>query len=372
MALLMPPVHGGDVDNVAREYGVQAAELIDFSASINPLGPPQSVMERLQREAADPAALARYPDPKYSELRSALATHLNVPQECLTIANGSAALFGAVIRSVRPHTCLLPVPAFGEQRRALAAATCEIERLPLTAANGFRLDTRALCQTLAELRPSLCVLTNPHNPSGALTTAAEMAHVARTAAECQVQLLVDEAFIDFAPSETLTATATRSDHLVVLRSLTKFYGMPALRVGYAVSTPEIAARIDAQLPAWPVTTLAATAAVEAIRDDDYADRTLRAVRDDRQYLREGLARHAVETYPSAGNFLLFRLPEPGPDSTQLRTRLIRKHHIIVRDCRSFDGMADGRFIRVAVRSRADNDRLVEAIRSELQEIRSAD
>jgi threonine-phosphate decarboxylase len=372
MAVVMPAVHGGDVEAVSREHGIPVGDLIDFSASINPFGPPASVLARLEREASDLTSLARYPDPKYSELRSTLATQLSVPPDGLAIANGSAALFGAIIRAIRPDTCLLPVPAFGEQQRALAAATCEIERLPLSAADGFRLDTRALCQTLAELRPSLCVLTNPHNPSGALTTAAEMAQVARTAATCQVHLVIDEAFIDFAPSETLTATATRSEHLVVLRSLTKFYGMPALRVGYAVSTRGMAARIDAQLPAWPVTTLAAAAAVEALRDNDYAHRTLRAVHDDRQYLRERLASHAIDTYASAGNFILVRLPERGPDSTDLRTQLIHQYHIVVRDCRSFDGMADGRFIRVAVRTRADNERLVDAIRSVLLEMRDAD
>jgi threonine-phosphate decarboxylase len=372
MALVMPAAHGGDVEAVSREHGIPVGDLIDFSASINPLGPPPSALARLQRECSDVSSLARYPDPRYSELRSTLAAALNVAPECLAIANGSAALFGAIIRSIRPRTCLLPVPAFGEQPRTLAAATCEIERLPLSADDGFRLEPRALCQTLAELRPSLCVLTNPHNPSGALTTAAEMAQVARTAAACRAHLLIDEAFIDFTPSETLTATATRSAHLVVLRSLTKFYGMPALRVGYAVSSPEMAARIDAQLPAWPVTTLAAAAAVGAVGDDDYARRTLRAVRNDRQYLRERLAGHAIETYASAGNFLLVRLPERGPDSADLRTQLIHRYHIVVRDCRSFDGMGNGRFIRVAVRTRADNERLVDAIRSLLREMRHAD
>jgi threonine-phosphate decarboxylase len=365
-------VHGGDVEAISREHGIPVGDLVDFSASINPLGPPLSVLARLQREASDVSSLTRYPDPRYSELRSALATQLRVPPDCLAIANGSAALLGAIIRSIRPLTCLLPVPAFSEQQRALAAATCKIECLSLSAADGFRLDPPTLCRTLAELRPSLCILTNPHNPSGALTTAAEMAQIARAAAACQLPLLLDEAFIDFAPGETLTAAATRSDHLVVLRSLTKFYGMPALRVGYAVSTPEMARRIDAELPAWPVTTLAAAAAVEAIGDDDYLHRTLRAVSDDRQYLRERLASHAIDTYASAGNFLLLHLPERGPDSTDLRTQLIHRYHIVVRDCRSFDGLADGRFIRVAVRTRADNERLVEAIHAVLKEKRVAD
>jgi threonine-phosphate decarboxylase len=369
---LTTPVHGGDVEAVAREYGVRVEDLLDFSASINPLGPPASVMARLRRDASDAAALARYPDPTYAELRAALATHFNVPLECIAIANGSAALFGAVIRATQPQACLLPVPAFGEQQHALAAAGCTVMPFPLREADNFRLDTRALCRVIADLRPSLCVLTNPHNPSGALVTASELQSVVRAAAECHVRLLIDEAFIDFAPGETLTAEAAASAHLIVLRSLTKCYGIPALRVGLAVSTPETAASVGAQLPAWPVTTLAAGAAVAAVGDAEYARRTLCAVTDDRPHLREQLRLRGIESYESAANFLLLRLPARGPDSTALRTQLIRHHRIIVRDCRSFDGMSNGRFIRVAVRTRADNHRLVEALCPLLQENRVAD
>jgi threonine-phosphate decarboxylase len=371
VAVVMVPAHGGDVEAVAREYGVPLAELIDFSASINPLGPPRSVLERLQRDAADASSLARYPDPEYTELRSALANWLNVPPACLVIANGSAALFGAVVRAIRPDTCLLPAPAFSEQQQALVAAGCRIERFRLSAQDGFCLDVPALYRTIAVRKPSLCVLTNPHNPSGALTTAAAMLAVAHAAAAADVRLLVDEAFIDFAPSETLTELAPH-DHVVVLRSLTKFFGMPALRVGYAVAAPEMATRIGAQLPAWPVTTLAAGAAVEALRDEAYARATLAAVAEERPRLRERLAEVGIETYASAANFLLLRLPARSLDSTRLRAQLIRQCRIVVRDCRSFDGMADGRFIRVAIRARADNDRLVDALRAALQEMSLAD
>ena len=365
-------VHGGDVEAVSREYGIAVAELVDFSASINPFGPPQSVMDRLQRESADASLLARYPEPNYSELRATLATRLSVPPECLVIANGSAALFGAIVRAIDARSCLVPVPAFGEQQRALDAAGCAIERFLLNADDGFCVDAGALSEAIQALKPSMCLLTNPHNPSGALTSATEMTRVVRAAADCGVQLVVDEAFMDYAPNETLTSAVLKAAHLVVVRSLTKFYGMPALRVGYCVATPETALRILAQLPEWPVTTLAANAAAEALRDHEYARRTLLTVAADRQRLHEQLVDSGVETYQSAGNFLLMRLPEHGPDSPHLRAQLIRHAGIIVRDCRSFDGMADGRFIRVAVRSRSDNERLVEAIRSVLSEVRIAD
>ncbi len=366
------PVHGGDVEAVSREYGIPVAELVDFSASINPFGPPPSVMDRLQRESADASLLARYPEPNYSELRASLAPWLNVPPDCLVIANGSAALFGAIVRAVDAHSCVIPVPAFGAQQRALDAAGCTIERFVLSAADGFRLDAGALSEAIQALKPAMCLLTNPHNPSGALTSAAEMARVVRAAVDCDIQLVVDEAFMDYAPNETLTCEATEAARLVVVRSLTKFYGMPALRVGYSVATPHMASRIAMQLPEWPVTTLAANAAAEALQDRAYVRRTLLTVADDRQHLRKRLAESGVETYQSAANFLLLQLPEGAPDSTRLRAQLIRRAGVIVRDCRSFDGLSDGRFIRVAVRSRLENERLVEGIRSVLQEVHIAD
>lgn len=364
--------HGGDVDAVSREYGIPVIALIDFSASINPFGPPRGVMDRLKRDSADVSLLSRYPEPSHSELRGVLSIELAVPPECLIIANGSAALFSAIVRALAADTCVVPVPAFGEQQRALDAAGCRIEPLMLNADDGFRLDAGKLAEALEASRPTMCLVTNPHNPSGVLTPVAEMMRVVRAAGSCDTQLIIDEAFIDYAPDDTLTAEATKAGHVVVVRSLTKFYGMPALRVGYGIATPAMASRIQAQLPEWPVTTLAANAAAEALRDHDYARRTRLTVAADRTRLRAQLAGNEIETYASAGNFLLLGLPARGPDSTGLRAHLIRNAGIIVRDCRSFDGMADGRFIRVGVRSRLENDQLVEAIRLALQETRNAD
>ena len=353
--------HGGDVEAVSRQYDVPANALLDFSASINPVGPPSGVIARLSREAVDGRLLTRYPDPRYSELRVTLAGHLGVAAESLAIANGSAALLGAIFRVDTPPTCVLAVPAFAEHSRALRAAGCAIEPFPLRVTDGFRPDVACLCQTIEARRPALCLLTNPHNPSGVLIPLPDMERVVLAAERGATRVIIDEAFIDYSPAESLTSQATRSERLVVIRSLTKFYGMPALRVGYAVSTPTVAARIDEQLPPWPVTTFAASAGAEALADADYARRTLAVTAGERKWLQEELARAGIEPYESAANFLLLRLPETMPDSTSLRAQLIRQHHIIVRDCRSFEGLEDGRFIRVAVRSRADNTRLVRAL-----------
>jgi len=368
---MLAAVHGGDVDEVARVYGVSTDRLIDFSANINPMGPPKRALMRLARQAADRDVLTRYPDPDYTELRQTLAAALHVPAAGLTIANGSVALIGAIIRAVAPRMCLLPTPAFAEYPRALRANGCRVRRFPLETARGFDLDSDALIDVLTTQRPAMCILANPQNPSGALTRRPEMLRVLERAVRTKTHLVVDEAFMDYAPAETLLADAARSEHLVVLRSLTKFYGMPALRVGYAVSTPRMAVRIAAQLPPWPVTTLAASAAAEAVQDQQYARRTLVSVADQRRWLTLALGKIGVTVYPSAANFLLVRLPASAPTSAHVRARLIADAGIIVRDCRSFDGLSSGRYLRIAVRQRGDNERVVRALGSMLKEVTHA-
>jgi threonine-phosphate decarboxylase len=359
-------VHGGDVDPVARAYGVPPDRLIDFSANINPIGPPGRALRRLAREAADRRLLTRYPDPEYVELRDTVAAAHRVPASGVTIANGSVALIAAIVRAIAPRACVLATPAFAEYPRALRASGCRIRHFRLAAARGFALDADTLLKTLDKYRPAVCVLTNPHNPSGALTARARMQRVLDGARRTKTLMVVDEAFMDYAPADTLVAEAAQSEHVVVLRSVTKFYGMPALRVGYAVSSPRMAARIAAQLPPWPVTTLAASAAAEAIQDHEYARRTLEAVGGQRRWLSQALGTTGVAVYPSAANFLLLRLPSTAATSARVRARLIAGHGVVVRDCRSFHGLSNGRFIRVAVRRRDENERLVRALRSVLE------
>jgi threonine-phosphate decarboxylase len=359
--------HGGDLDRVARDYGISANRLIDFSANINPAGPPERALARLAREAADRHLLTRYPDRDYFELRRALAAMVKVPANSVIIADGAAALIMACVRAVPRAVprgeCLLVTPAFAEYERALRLTGNPIRPFRLDAARAFALDVDELMGALRRHRPAMCVLTNPHNPSGALTSKAQLLQLLDCARRTKTLLMVDEAFIDYAPSETLSAEAAESKQLVVLRSVTKFYGMPALRVGYAVATPALARRIEAELPPWPVTTLAASAAAEAVQDHDYVQRTLAWVFDERRWLHDALEQIGVTVYPSAANFLLTRLPAHALSSAQLRARLIADHQIIVRDCESFRGLSRGRFIRVAIRCREENQRLVRALES---------
>ncbi len=356
--------HGGDIECVAAQFGIATDDLLDFSANINPLGPPSSVLRRLAREAGDAHQLMRYPDIELRELRSAISAATGIEELSVVIANGAAALIDAAVRAVKQQTaarCLLPVPSFSEYRRALDGAGYTTVQLPLDAERDFRIDTEALAETIAHERPRLCIVANPHNPSGSALPRDAIEQLLRAANSAGTFILLDEAFIDYLPAESLTSVAAKTENLIVLRSLTKFYGMPALRVGYAVATPEVSSAMHAQIPSWPVTTLAAGAALEALRDTDYAVHTRKANVDERSLLALALTKMKLRVFPSAANFLLVELPQNAPPVGNLRARLIQEHQIIVRDCSSYEGLTGGRYLRVAVRSRADNERLIAAL-----------
>lgn len=361
----MTELHGGGLARVAREFSIPVEDLLDFSASVNPDGPPPGVTRRLAREALSAELLARYPDPGLTELRTETARQAGVPEGSLVVAAGAAALIHLAVSTVRSDEALVPVPAFAEYRRALTAAGTRMVTFPLSDENGFRLEVEAFCRELARVGPGLAIVNNPHNPSGALAPRESLLPVLETAASSGTTLLLDEAFIDYAPLESLTQDAAAREKVILLRSLTKFYGMPALRVGYAVSAPATAARMRERLPPWPVGTLEQGAAVEALRDLDYSRRVREANQKARSALAAALEANGIRVFPSFANFLLLELPAGALPARLLRERLIRDHGILVRDCSSFEGLPSGRHLRVGVRRPRENERLMKALKEAL-------
>jgi threonine-phosphate decarboxylase len=176
-------------------------------------------------------------------------------------------------------------------------------------------------------------------------------------------VLVDEAFINYSPESaiTLEAAAPQANaDLIAIRSLTKFYGCPGLRVGCVVAAPETASRIAAQSPPWPVSTLAQNALAEALRDNDYIREALETNRSARMTLGPSLAALGCRVHPAAANFLLIQLPARFP-AAHIRERLLRDHAILVRECDSFRGLEGKNYLRVAVRREGENARLLAAL-----------
>ena len=354
----MKATHGGDVEAAARRFGRAPRTLLDLSANINPAGPPERVRAALRAAANRVAALERYPDPAYTVLRAALSRTADVDPGCIAVGNGSAALIGAIVRALQPQCCLLPVPSFSEYRKALRDARVPTRTLA-SAPPHFTLDLERLAARVAGARADLVLLANPNNPTGALLSRGQLhRYLKRTP---RTITLVDEAFIDYAPAESLIAPP-RPRNLVVLRSLTKFYGLPGVRAGYAIAPAHLAARIEAMLPSWPIGTLDAALAAAAPGDVAYEERTREANGRERAWLAAGLLDLGIATVPASANFLLCDVrPRWSGTASALAERLARDAGILVRAFPDDRILQRGCWIRVAVRTRPASRRLLAAL-----------
>jgi threonine-phosphate decarboxylase len=357
----MPYLHGGDIERAAQQAGVPADRILDFSSNINPMGLPRRAAERLSRDAQDPHTWTRYPDPESRELRSALSRYAAVPPECIVIAAGADSLIHAAVRALAPNRCVIPLPAFSEYERACRAFDCEAVFLPLS--SQFRMPAEVSKLLRAG---DLLILNNPHNPSGACATQTEMLEHLASACASGAAVLVDEAFIDYVPEAAITRHAAITAGVISIRSLTKFFGCPGMRVGYAVAAPDTVRRIAAQLPPWPVTTLAANAVAEALGDADYPMQAREQNRCARESFSAALSSLGCRVLPGAANFLLLRIPA-GLSASRIRGVLLSEHAILVRECDSLTGLEPGCYLRVAVRREDENRRLVDALSHLLRE-----
>ena len=350
--------------------GCPAAAILDFSASISPLGPPESALDAIRSHLS---SLTAYPDPDYGELRAALGEALNVDPDWILPGNGSAELLTwAALDLSKLEGTYLVTPAFGDYSRALLAFGAQVLDCPLDlksldagAGNGLVTDDLSVFKR-SFVSPSLSLpvplvdadrgllLNNPHNPTGLLFGKQAI----RPYLEQLPMVVVDEAFMDFLPpseQETLIDAVEEFPNLVILRSLTKFYSLPGLRMGCAIAHPDRLRRWQLQRDPWPVNTLAAAATAAVLRDTVFEQKTWDWLPVARQELFEGLANlPGLRPFPGAANFLLV---ESSISVSLVQKSLLERHRILIRDCLSFPELGD-RFFRVAVRSRADNLRLI--------------
>jgi threonine-phosphate decarboxylase len=360
------PAHGGQLQHLALQFAIPAGELLDFSANINPEGPPPAVLAALRSALDEPSVLTAYPDLDEFELKRAIARYAGPSEEKfednIVVANGFVPLIESALRTLHIRRCLLPVPAFVEYRKALARAEVEIVPHALAAESNFQHDLEAM---LAGPHDAI-LLANPQNPSGAAASLDFMLQLAEAAAARGIYILLDEAFIDYLSESSLAPLVERFPRLIVFRSVTKFHGIPGLRVAYAVAHRDLARSLNESLPPWPITILASRAVTAALADESYAIRTRLLNRERRQWLFSQLQALGIHAYPSAANFLFFRLPST-IDPAAFWQRMIVAHRIVLRHCGNYEALSPGHF-RAAVRTEAENQRLVYAISESLRAV----
>lgn len=358
---LFHSAHGGNIREASSVLGISAESLLDFSANINPAGMPPSLKRALQDNLA---CAELYPDPDYQQLHATLAAHHQVPVDWLLAGNGETESIFTLINGLLPRRTMLITPGFAEYRRALALAGCDIVDYALREEDGWQL-TGAILDALTGGVDCLFLCT-PNNPTGLLPDAALLHEIAARCRQLGITLVLDEAFIDFiAGSEGFIPHLADNPHIWVLRSLTKFYAIPGLRLGYLLSSDvQNVARMRGRQMPWSINAFAALAGEVVLQDSAYQQASWQWLNAERPRLYQALnSQPGLSVWPGVANYLFLRCDVAGFD---LQQALLEKH-ILIRSCANYPGL-DARYYRVAVRSAQENDALISAVDSVLSDI----
>ncbi len=351
--------HGGDILGASLEGGMDAASIIDFSSSINPEGLAPGARQAVAALLRDPRLSAAYPAPCPRGLIRALSAYIGVGQECVLAGNGSTEFIYLLPRVImaRGGLAMIIEPAFSEYAPALALSGAGVVPFFLREEEGFALDYRVLEKAVKERRPQVLYMANPVNPIGRLVEKDVMLRISDLCREIGAWFVVDEAFIDFNESLSITKEAVEEGHIIVLRSMTKFFALAALRLGYVVGGRDIIERLRPHMPPWSVNALAVAAGIASLSDRQYMGRARAWLCMEGPLMREALGGiKGLKTYPSGANYFTSRLIVPGLNAPRLRELLLKKG-LLIRDLSNIRGLGPS-FFRVAVKDRESNGLLI--------------
>lgn len=364
---LVPSLHGGLISVYAEKYQIDEKDILDLSASLNPYGSPFDhpeyglSYETLSKEAYVDAF--NYPDNRYPAFRKAAADFLgfdNIGPENIVPGNGSTEtvrLFAQCVLS-EGDKVIIPYPTFGEYEIQCRMQNVEVVDVPLA-------DIPSISEEiLADAK--ILFICNPNNPDGRLWTRDELIALADKCEKCKTVLYVDEAFIELAdPAQSIADLAASRNYVFVMRSLTKAFALPGIRLGFGVASKEVADSLNAARLSWNLSplqekTAAAVMSMDGGVNSDYLKRSRDFIMREGAFLKEKMEGiWGFEPGVLTTNFLLVDISRRTIKSTEMTERLAA-HGVLVRNCASFKGMEDN-YIRLAVRTQAETMRLLQAL-----------
>jgi threonine-phosphate decarboxylase len=359
----MTIVHGGNIYELSAQAGCSPDDILDYSASINPLGPPPGLARVL---SGCFRRLESYPDIHNRLLIDAISKFHDIDPECIAVGNGSTELIYWLPRALEVSSALVVSPTFGEYAKAFELQATRLQRLLSAPEDFFQPKAESLEAALQKDPVEAVLLTHPASPSGALMDGGLIDWIVENSAQSGGALfLIDEVFIDFCEQASLKRFLDWSQNIAIIRSLTKFYGLPGLRIGYLLAPPRIAAKVRRHLPPWSVNTLAQAAGAYCFTRDRYRRKTLNLIAKERRRLsRELSAIPGLTVFPGEANYLLVRMDRRLQPASSLKRDIFKQDRILIRDCGSFEGLDDWYF-RVAVRLPDQNDRLIAAVKNSI-------
>jgi threonine-phosphate decarboxylase len=330
----------------------------DFSSNVNPLGISENALKAIQKSIGKLSSL--YPDPKCIDLKKGILNYLDIglKLECICVGNGATEIIHDFARAFVRNKVLIPAPTFCEYEIASRRMGANILFIPL---KNMTLDTELIIEQAK--KQDAIFLCNPNNPTGLLSTTAIKKIV--ESIDSSTKVMIDECFIELVDGHedqkySMINKINEFDNLVILRSLTKSFGLAGLRVGYSVCNPGLASRLSANSITWNVNGVAQMAAIAALKDRSHLANAKAVIKKERKYMQHRIEKKMQNFTPckSDVNFFLIHLKKK--NSIKVRDSMLTKSGVLVRDCSTFTGMGH-EYIRVAVKKHKENLILLDAM-----------
>jgi threonine-phosphate decarboxylase len=346
-------LHGGDIYGAALKTGKKKEELLDYSANINPFGMPKEVKEALRKGILDSC---HYPDPLCRELIQSISEYEKVDENYIICGNGAADLVYRLVYVKKPKRAAVLSPTFLEYEEALRQIGAEIVEYCLKEEKKVEEDILGILTEDIDM----IFLCNPNNPTGTVIERKLAEAVLEKAAESGIFVVFDECFMDFVAGKERYSLTDRLEYyknLFILKSFTKMYGIPGIRLGYGIcSEVFLVQKMLEAGQSWPVSVPAQYAGIAALGLADFPEKTRQYVQRERGYMEKSLKDMGILVYPSKVNYLLLYLPTIEDFYEQML-----KKGIIVRRCGNYRGL-DENYYRIAVKKHGDNVTVIESIR----------
>jgi threonine-phosphate decarboxylase len=354
------PPHGGNTQALAKTAGINPDQLIDFSASINPLTLPSCVSQLLLET---PRLLREYPDPHCSLITQRISQATGAPEDWIRVTNGSTEMIYLLPHLLDDDQEVVIIdPCFSEYEEAFTAFGFQPKSIALSADNNFQAHPSTLFQKLNEIpKLNAIIFGNPTSPTGKLY-GKFLPYLQEYCEERNANLIIDEAFIDFSSSDNSAWNLLKkTTNLILIRSLTKFYSIPGVRIGYGILHPEKNIKINSFQYPWSVNAFAQAIGAEVIADKAFQERTRNWITGERSFMFQALnSIKEIEVFPSETNFLLFRILEKKEAVAQGLYTYLLSQSLLIRNCGNFKGL-DESFFRISIRERLDNQKLLDSI-----------
>jgi threonine-phosphate decarboxylase len=324
-------------------------EYMDFSANINPLGPPATIKEKWEDFYHK---MMVYPDPYAVNLRAKIAKREGINADSILIGNGGAELITLVVRMLSGKKILIVQPTFSEYESACLANKCEVFYHSLEGPD-FELSLPDLSKVDA------LVLCNPNNPTGVHYPPSKLKSLMEECEKHRCFLIIDEAFYDFLPDyESIIRYINQFSRLIILRSMTKMFAIPGIRLGYLMAQASIIEELTVLQSHWSVNTIALLSGELCLINDIFIKNTQRFIEDERERLFHFFTKTDFEFTPSKVNFYLLR--DANHEDPFSFFEFLLNRGIIPRHTFNFHGL-EGNWLRFAIKGKNENNKLMEVL-----------